>query len=705
MKGFMKKGFLFTGFVAVVMAVAGCTEQIQIFPESGSIRHSVHAGFDETKTVNDGLSTEWSSGDAINVFHAPAGKTQYVSDGKYTIEGSGLASGLFNGFVAESLGGGLYDWYAVYPYSGESAATSGSDGMVADIPLTLSQNGYDSMAHLCGDACPLYGIARNVAGSEIPGMTMNHLTSVIKVEVTNAAGEPVVIENVSFTAQESITGRFYIDLAGNAPSFAERGSEYVSKTVSVTVDDGAGLAAGDVAGLYMPLKPFTAPAGSELSVEVNGVKKTLNVSKDVTFEAGKIKTLRVSYEGDEDAEPAPISVVLEGKFRYSDLTNGKSLSKINETNGRISLDAGTSYRYILDELGMTNKKFIDTYYSKGYDVKFYDAEGRVQTGKADPADPSSSAYPAGIGWNTAWTYKDEQTADPLYIVIYDAIAPDAAGSVVFTFKYGGKPDVVITFKYTVTGTDPNAHAWPAFNPDYVEDEKVDGMTVIRVKGKRGTDGKWSMESELKEHFKEYLNGYESPANHGELMFAISDRNTETIAEISGTDWKDQEIALVTPLVGDSKDVIVEMYAMLANGNRCSMDYVVRFVNPFEAVLEDVSLKTYVASPDEADLYEYLKVVDRDGKAVYEDGAVTSYGKDVYLFEDADIVPVFKCEPDASFGGYLKLLSDGHTLEWYNAGTDLQRDKTAEYGVSVSVSDISVAEAEGTVTVLSTKNSK
>ena len=52
MKGFMKKGFLFTGFVAVMMAVAGCTEQIQIFPESGSIRHYVHAGFDETKTVN-----------------------------------------------------------------------------------------------------------------------------------------------------------------------------------------------------------------------------------------------------------------------------------------------------------------------------------------------------------------------------------------------------------------------------------------------------------------------------------------------------------------------------------------------------------------------------------------------------------------------------------------------------------------------------
>ena len=74
---------------------------------------------------------------------------------------------------------------------------------------------------------------------------------------------------------------------------------------------------------------------------------------------------------------------------------------------------------------------------------------------------------------------------------------------------------------------------------------------------------------MQEHFFEYLKGYESPANHSDLYFAFYFDATEAEATITGTNWADMEIALDEPLVGDHKDILVQMVTQLANGNYCT----------------------------------------------------------------------------------------------------------------------------------------
>lgn len=698
----MKGNFFSYLLLAVAFTPIGCVDYVSAPSFTENMEYLICAGFDDTKTLNDGLSTEWVAGDAINVFHAYAGSSAYVSDGKYTVDEVGLAKGLFSGRLAGNLDSGRYDWYAVYPYDG--AVDAGSiEAFPVTLPSAAAQDGYDSMAHLCGEVCPLYGKLEGVSGEDMPAIVMNQLASVVRVNVTNATDEDVAVKTISFSAEEDIAGMFSVDVTGDVPVFTSK-DDCVSRTVTLNVESDEMLASGSTSSFYMVVKPFFAAAGSELVLEVNGESREIVLSDDVEFSPGVIKTLKFTVGNVADKEQEPVTVTLEGRFLYSDLTNGKSLSKINETNGRIPLDREVSYQYILDRLGMTNKQFIDEYATREYDVKFYDAQGNPQYGKSDPSDPASSPYPAGIGWNSSWSYNDVIDVDPFYLIIYDAISPDTSGSVVFTFSSSIYPDVILKFKYEVYSY-VNVCAWPAFNPDVALSEKVDGLAVIQVKGKKGSDGKWEMASELKEHFKNYLSDFESPANHGDLQFEISDKSKDKGAVITGTCWRDQEIALDTPLDGDNLDIVVEAYMLLVNGSRCSMEYLVRFVNPFEAVLEEVELKTLMASPDTADLLESLVVKDRDGKAVYEDGAVTEYGKDVYLFEDDDILPEFTCEPDASFGGNLALLPDGHTLEWYNSGTTLQRDKSTVYGVRVSVSDIAVVKSIGKVVVLSSENSK
>ena len=685
---------------SIVFLFAGCTE-VSLLPVMDSVSHSVLAGFADTKTINDGMSTEWAAGDAINVFHAYAGSSAYVSDGKYTVDEVGLAKGMFTGRLADNLDGGRYDWYAVYPYDGAVDA-----GSIKAFPVTLPsaavQGGYDSMAHLCGGSCPLYGKAEGVYEVDMPAMVMNQMASVVRVNVTNGTDEDVAVKTISFSAEEDIAGMFSVDVTGDVPVFTSK-DDCVSRTVTLNVESDEMLASGSTSSFYMVVKPFFAAAGSELVLEVNGESREIVLSDDVEFSPGVIKTLKFTVGNVADKEQEPVTVTLEGRFLYSDLTNGKSLSKINETNGRIPLDREVSYQYILDRLGMTNKQFIDEYATREYDVKFYDAQGNPQYGKSDPSDPASSPYPAGIGWNSSWIYNDVIDVDPFYLIIYDAISPDTSGSVVFTFSSSIYPDVILKFKYEVYSY-VNVCVWPAFNPDVALSEKVDGMTVIQVKGKKGSDGKWEMASELKEHFKNYLSDFESPANHGDLQFAISEKSKDQGVIIKGEDWHDQEILLETPLDGGKLDIVIEAYMVLVNGNRCSMEYGVRFVNPFKAVLADVELRTMLASPDAVNLLDYLTVADTDGNVIFKNGEVTDFANDVYLFENDDIVPVFSCEPDASFGGCLNLLHDGRTLEWYNSGASLQVDKTSSYEVSVAVSDISVVKSEGKVTVLSVKNS-
>ena len=244
-----------------------------------------------TKTANDGLDTKWVAEDAINVFHAEAGSTSYVSDNKFTVKD--IETGRFDGTVSKSLSADKsYDWYAFYPYKDKIVSPKNEKtgycyiGSRSD--ATQSQTGDNNMLHISGGNYPLYGIAKNVASSDVPSIQMQHLSSVVKIVVTNSTDEALALTDVAFTANENISGQFYISFDSETPKYTD--AQYSSKIAKLAVSD-VTISPKASATVYFAVKPFTAKTGTTLKLAVNGYEKTLTLPTDVTFTAGHIKTL------------------------------------------------------------------------------------------------------------------------------------------------------------------------------------------------------------------------------------------------------------------------------------------------------------------------------------------------------------------------------------------------------------------------------
>lgn len=248
------------------------------------------SGNPSTKTVNNGLATEWEAEDALAVFHAPAGGTAYVNDGKFGI--SDVDSGSFSGTLAEELTEGAeYDWYALYPYS--SATISLGAVPVTLASATQTQVGNGGKSHLAGENLPLFGSAKSVPADGTPAFSLTQLASVVKVHLTNGTDGAITVNDINFTAPEAIAGVFTADLTGETPFFTP--DESASSTVALTVTDGGEIAAGGSADFFITVKPFTAAAGSTLKIAVNGYEKELQPGSDAVFKAGIIKKVNFNY--------------------------------------------------------------------------------------------------------------------------------------------------------------------------------------------------------------------------------------------------------------------------------------------------------------------------------------------------------------------------------------------------------------------------
>ena len=286
-------------------ALTNCTQEIENpaqQPESAGYPFEIVASTVDTKTVNDGMSTKWTEKDSLNVFHAAAGTQSYGTNDKFIV--SDLEEGRFKGNLTEKPADGQsYDWYVLYPYSSKVTTPAAETSSYTYIGHSkgLNQKGYNSMASLKGSVCPLYGVAKSVPASEIPSMTLNHLSSVVAINVTNKNDEPLKVTSASLTAEEEIVGSFYIDFT-QTPVAYSASEGYTYKTATVNVSEGTALAKGESATLYLAIKPFVAKSGQKLTLSVNGYSKEITLSKDVTFTAGKIKTMNFSYDHVEVVE-------------------------------------------------------------------------------------------------------------------------------------------------------------------------------------------------------------------------------------------------------------------------------------------------------------------------------------------------------------------------------------------------------------------
>ena len=345
----MKKVLFFAGLAAAVLSLVGCNKEADFFGHDGRKMQIVLTDV-ETRTVNDGLSTKWVDGDALNVFYAPAGTTDYSANCEFTVDDA--ASNHATGTAELSVG--TYDWYLLYPYESHIATPANTKAGYLAIGSksneTQTQKGLNSTAHLAGKNLPVWGVAKNVSVKAVPKVAMKHVASVVKVNVTNGLDKAINISNVAFTGTEDVVGTYYIDFSGETPAFTGSGKNYVSSTANLAVSDADALAAGETASFYLAIKPFTAPANGELAVKViadaGSVEKTITLEKETEFRPGYIKTLNVTFSSAEDL---PTLTIADIKDLVKDATSSNVASFEGKLAGAIVTFVSGRYAFIQDE--------------------------------------------------------------------------------------------------------------------------------------------------------------------------------------------------------------------------------------------------------------------------------------------------------------------------------------------------------------------
>ena len=292
----MKNTILTSGIaLAAALSLVGCSKEpdVAAVPDGAPFEVSTLI----TKTANDGIHTTWAADDAISLYHAVSGSADYKSDGEFKVDAA--LSGKFSGTLSESLApAGTYDWYALYPYTADALtpASSAAGGITVG-GLTQTQTGNGSSAHLSGEACPLYGIAKAVRASTTPSLEMKNLSSVIRVNVTNNGTSPLTVKSVSFTSSEDIVGTYYVDYTGGVPAYVKTSDSEVSNTATLRVKNGEEIAVGKSAQFYIAIKPHIAPAGTVLKLRVNGTENSYTLTSARTFAAGKMASASISVKG------------------------------------------------------------------------------------------------------------------------------------------------------------------------------------------------------------------------------------------------------------------------------------------------------------------------------------------------------------------------------------------------------------------------
>jgi len=305
----MKKYFSYLGIIAAAaMTLVSCAKEADNFTAEEPLKDggefSIVAN-PATKTVAtptaSGATIAWDDDDTMNLYHAETGSSTYTVDGEFTIDSANPASGNFTGTVSGTLSESkTYDWYAFYPYvsakNSPASTTKGYTPVGSKTNTTQTQTGSDSKAHLSGDDYPLYGKVTGVAYNETPVFEMHHLCSYLEVVVTNSATDELLVNEVTFTAPEDIIGTFYISFADPSNiQYVSSGASYTSDTAVLSVT-GSTIPVGGSAKFYIGIKPFTAAAGADFKVSVNGYEKTIHTAKANTFQAGKIKTVNFDYD-------------------------------------------------------------------------------------------------------------------------------------------------------------------------------------------------------------------------------------------------------------------------------------------------------------------------------------------------------------------------------------------------------------------------
>ena len=320
----MKKSLLLTGLaLTCALFISGCQREKDFTDPTRTGSFNIILSLDDTRTVNDGMSTKWVEGDPIAAFYAPSGTKDYSGISYFCISDPETSTATGD---AEPTGE-RNDWYLLYPYYNVASPADREAACIRIGDLFQYQTGNNNMAHLAGRNLPLYGVARNVPADEIPTVAMHQAAAVAAVHVNNYLDEPIEIRKIALHAPCDIAGYYSIDFSTGEPDYVPSPKESaVTNDVILFVNDPEPIPAGGAARFYIAVKPFTLSAGDKLTMDVTRGDEDphtleITVSEDVSFKAGYIKNLRVNYGEAEQALMAKILPILDQVYEALDGRN------------------------------------------------------------------------------------------------------------------------------------------------------------------------------------------------------------------------------------------------------------------------------------------------------------------------------------------------------------------------------------------------
>ena len=356
----MKKFILSLGLIAMAFSLTNCVQNEEATP-SVDVKGDFELYAPISRTANNGLNTVWSTGDALNVFHAVTDGTTYTNDGEFKLEDA--TTSRFLGNVNGTLDPQEeYDWYAFYPYSSYTTTPANTSGGRYYIGCRSdqwqTQNGNDSMAHIAGTNYPMAGYAVAAPGGAAPSLEFTHISSLVEFEVVNKMEEAITVTEIALTAAEDIVGYYYINFTKKNNYTFTKYETFQSNTAVLKVENGSAIAAGASAKFYAAVKPFTAAASSKLAVVVNAKSatglagthdKNITLTDEVVFSSGKMKNVKVYYDTAFE-KPAANEVVATLSFASKDnRTVYNSNQQVWEQNGiKLVNDKGSSTTAVAD---------------------------------------------------------------------------------------------------------------------------------------------------------------------------------------------------------------------------------------------------------------------------------------------------------------------------------------------------------------------
>ncbi len=368
----------------------------------------------DTRTVNDGMSTAWLNSDRFNLFHAPAGTESYVSDGAFSVDDPETGHAVGN---VRSLGTGKNDWFLLYPYA-STATLPTAVPVTVGAPVGSSQVQVlaDDMSSLAGKYFPLMGHASAVPADAVPSLTVSPALSVLAVNVTNATDSPVAVTRVRFKAPEAIVGSFKVDVTGAEPVYT---AVSAADEAVLSVQEGVSLPAGDNGVFYLGIKPFTAGAGTTLTLTVNDEVRTVTLTRPVTFSAGKIKTLNMTLESSGPVDPGAyffkrVSTFTPGK-KYLLVAAESADSGDTQLRMAQAMPAGTSSGrlYCLDVeeedgvITLSSQENAFTFYESENGTLIRQADGRYLYNSNSDANVRTGTEPArGYYWTVTFNAEE-----------------------------------------------------------------------------------------------------------------------------------------------------------------------------------------------------------------------------------------------------------------------------------------------------------